>query len=115
MSWGKGPWGHRGQHPSRKEKGAVEGPHSPSQKWCSGGEKIILLSTALNIPANVEIQQCHEIKRRLLLGRILTTNLDSVLRSRHITLATTVHVFKDMVFPVVMYGCESWAIKKSEC
>ena len=63
----------------------------------------------------MEIQQCHEIKRRLLLWRILTTNLDSVLRSRHITLATTVHVFKAMIFPVVMYGCESWAIKKAEC
>ena len=57
----------------------------------------------------------HEIKRRLLLGRKAMTNLDSVLKSRDITLPTKFHLVKAMVFPVVMYGCESWAIKKSEC
>ena len=56
----------------------------------------------------------HEIKRRLLLGRKATTNLDSVLKSRDITLPTKVHLVKDMVFPVVMYGCDSWTIKKAE-
>ena len=56
----------------------------------------------------------HEIKRRLLLGRKVMTNLDSVLKSRDITLSTKVHVVKAMVFPVVMYGCEIWAIKKAE-
>ena len=56
----------------------------------------------------------HEIKRRLLLGRIAMSNLDSVLKSRHITLPTKVHIIKAMVFPVVMYGCESWTIKKAE-
>ena len=56
----------------------------------------------------------HEIKRRLLLGRELTTKLDSVLKSRDITLPTKVHLVKAMVFPVVMYGCESWTIKKAE-
>ena len=56
----------------------------------------------------------HEIKRRLLLGRKVMTNLDSILKSRDITLATKVHLVKAMVFPVVMYGCESWVIKKAE-
>ena len=57
----------------------------------------------------------HEIKRRLLLGRKVMTNLDSILKSRDITLPTKVHLVKAIVFPVVIYGCESWAIKKAEC
>src|SRR5574337_748199 len=57
----------------------------------------------------------HEFKRRLLLGRKVTTNLDSIFKSRDITLPTKVHVVKAMVFPVVMYGCESWTVKKAEC
>ena len=57
----------------------------------------------------------HEIKRRLLLGRKAMTNLDSILKSRDITLPTKIHLVKAMVFPVVMYGWESWAIKKTEC
>ena len=57
----------------------------------------------------------HEIKRFLLLGRIVMMNLDSILKSRDITLSTKVHLVKAMVFPVVMYGCESWTIKKAEC
>ena len=56
----------------------------------------------------------HEIKRRLLLGRKVMTNLDRVLKSRDITLPTKVHLVKAVVFPVVMYGCESWTIKKAE-
>ena len=56
----------------------------------------------------------HEIKRHLLLGRKAMTNLDSILKSRDITLSTKVHLVKTMVFPVVMYGCESWTIKKAE-
>ena len=56
----------------------------------------------------------HEIKRCLLLGRNTFTNLDSILKSRDITLPTKVHVVKAMVFPVVMYGCESWTVKKAE-
>ena len=59
--------------------------------------------------------QNHKIKRLLLLGRKAMTNLDSILKSRDITLATKVHIVKAMVFPLVMYGCESWAIKKAEC
>ena len=57
----------------------------------------------------------HEIKRRLLLGRKVMTNLDSMLKSRDITLPTKVRLVKAMVFPVVMYGCESWTAKKAEC
>ena len=57
----------------------------------------------------------HEIKRRLLLGRKVMTNLDSILKSRDITLPTKVHLVKDMVFPVVMYGYEIWTVKKAEC
>ena len=57
----------------------------------------------------------HEIKRRLLLGRQVMTNLDSVFKSRDITLPTKIHLVKAMVFPVVMYGCESWTVKKAEC
>ena len=56
----------------------------------------------------------HKIKRHLLLGRKVMTNLDSILKSRDITLSTKVHLVKAMVFPVVMYGCESWTIKKAE-
>ena len=57
----------------------------------------------------------HEMKRRMLLGRKVMTNLDSMLKSRDITLLTKVHLIKVMVLPVVMYGCESWTIKKAEC
>ena len=57
----------------------------------------------------------HEIKRHLLLGRKAMTNLDSILKSRNITLATKFRLVKAMVFPVIMYGCESWTMKKSEC
>ena len=57
----------------------------------------------------------HEIKRRLLLGRKVMTNLDSILKSREITLPTKAHLIKAMIFPLVMYGCESWTLKKAEC
>ena len=57
----------------------------------------------------------HEIKRHLLLGRKAKTNLDSVLKSRDVTLLTNIHIVKSMVFPVVMYRCENWTIKKAEC
>ena len=57
----------------------------------------------------------HEIKRCLLLGRKIMTNLDSILKSRDIALPTKIHLVKAMVFPVVMYGCENWTVKKAEC
>ena len=62
-----------------------------------------------------DIDCSHEIKRHLLLGRKVMTKLDSILKSRDITLITKVHLVKAMVFPVVMYGCESWTVKKAEC
>ena len=67
-------------------------------------------------PKSLQMVTCsHEIKRCLLLGRKVMTNLDSIFKSRDITLLTKVHLVKAMVFPVVMYGCESWTIKKAEC
>ena len=57
----------------------------------------------------------HEIKRHLLLGRKVMTNLDSIFKSRDVTLPTKVHLVKAMVFPVVMHGCESWTVKRAEC
>ena len=65
------------------------------------------------IPADGDCS--HEIKRHLLLGRKVLTNLDSILKSRDVTLPTKVHVVKAMIFPVVMYGSKSWTIKKAEC
>ena len=62
-----------------------------------------------------DVDCSHEIKRHLVLGRKVMTNLDSILKSRDITLPTKIHLVKAMVFPVVMYGCESWTIKKAEC
>ena len=71
--------------------------------------------TFLGSKITVDGDCSHKIKRHLLLGRKVMTNLDSILKSRHITLSKKVHVVKAMVFPVVMYGCESWTIKKAEC
>ena len=65
-------------------------------------------------PKSLHNDCSHEIKRRLLLGRKVLTNLDSTLKSRHITLPKDVHLVKALVFPVVMYGCDSWTIKKAE-
>ena len=78
----------------------------------SSEESVRLYFGGSKIPADGDCS--HEIKRRLLLGRKLMTNLDSVFKSRDITLPTKVCLVKAMVFPVVMYGCESWTIKKAE-
>ena len=72
---------------------------------------LIFFSSTITIDCDCS----HEIKRCLLLGRKAMTKLDSILKSRDITLSTKVHLVKAMVFPVVMYGCESWTIKKAEC
>ena len=86
----------------------------PISSWQIDGETVTdLFSWAPNSPADGDCS--HEIKRRLLLGRKAMTNLDSVLKSSDITLPTKVHLDKAMVFPVVMYGCESWTLKKAEC
>ena len=73
---------------------------------------IIILMTVYKITADGDCS--HEIKRHLLLGRKVMTDLDSILKSRHITLPTKVRLVKAMVFPEVMYGCESWTVKKAE-
>ena len=89
----------------------------PIASWQVDGETMetvidfTLLGSKLTADGNVN----HEIKRCLLLGRKAMTNLDSILKSRHIALPTKVHLVKAMVFPVVVFGCESWAIKKAEC
>uniref|UniRef100_A0AC11DSL2 Uncharacterized protein n=1 Tax=Ovis aries TaxID=9940 RepID=A0AC11DSL2_SHEEP len=87
---------------------------SPITSWQIDGETVadfILGGSRLTVDDDCS----HEIKRHLLLGRKVMTNLDSILKSRDITLPTKVRLVKAMVFPVVMYGCESWAIKKAEC
>ena len=81
------------------------------------GEKMETVSDFIFLSSKITTDSdcSHEIKRHLLLGRKAMTNLGSILKSRYITLLTKVHVVKAMVFPVVMYGCESWTIKKAEC
>ena len=85
---------------------------SPITSWQMGKQWLTLFWGGSKITAGGNCS--HEIKRRLLLGRKVMTNLDSKLKSRDITLSTKVHLVKAMVFPVVMYGCESWTIKKAE-
>ena len=75
------------------------------------GAEFIFLGSKITVDGDCS----HEIKRHLLLGRKVMTNLDSILKSRDITLPTKVHLVKTMVFPVVMHRCESWTIKKAEC
>ena len=82
-------------------------------RWGNNGNSEALFLRAPKITVNNDFS--HEIKRRLLLGRKAVTNLDSILKSRDITLPTKVRLVKAMVFPVVVYGCESWTIKKAEC
>ena len=90
---------------------------SPITPWQIDGETVETVSDFIlggsKITADGDCS--HEIKRHLLLGRKVITNLDSIFKSRDITLLTKVRLVKAMVFPVVMYGCESWSIKKAEC
>ena len=89
------------QHPSQQERGASD---IPFRKQCGEGSKI-----------TADGDCSHEIKRRLLIGRKVMTNLDNIFKSRDIILPTKIRLIKAMVFPVVMYGCESWTVKKAEC
>ena len=94
----------------RKTKIMASGPIT---SWQIDGETVedfIFLGSRITADGDCS----HEIKRRLLLGRKVMTNLDSIFKSRDITLPTKVHLVKAMVFPVLMYGCESWTIKKAE-
>ena len=88
----------------------------PNTSWEIDGETVETVADFIlggsKIPADGDCS--HEIRRRLLFGRTVMTNLDSILKSRDITLPTKVRLVKAMIFPVVMYGCESWTIKKAE-
>ena len=88
----------------------------PIMSWRIDGETMETVTDFIFLGSKITADgDCnHEIKRHLLLGGKAMTNLDSVLKSRAITLPTKVHIIKAMVFPVVMYGCESWTIKKAE-
>ena len=90
---------------------------SPKSSWEINGETVETVSdfSFLGSKITADGDCSHEIKRRLLLGRKVMTNLDSILKSRDIALPTKVHLVKAMVFPVVMYGCESWTVNKAEC
>ena len=88
----------------------------PITSWQLDGEKMETMTDFIFLGSKItaDCDCSHEIKRRLLLGRKAMTNLDGILRNRDITLPTKVHLVKAMVFPVVIYGCESWTIKKAE-
>ena len=89
----------------------------PITSWQIDGETVETVSDFIFLGSKITADSdcSHEIKRRLLLGRKVMTNLDRIFKSRDITLPTKVHLVKAMVFPVVMYGCESWTVKKAEC
>ena len=90
----------------------------PSTSWQIDGEtveRVVDFILAVGSQITTDGDCSHEIKRHLLLGRKIMTNLDNMLKSRDITLSTMVHLVKAMIFPIVMYGCESWTIKKAEC
>ena len=88
----------------------------PITSWQIDGETVETVADFVFLGSKITADgDCsHEIKRRLLFGRKVVTNLDSILKSRDITLPTKVHLVKAMVFPVVMYGCESWTIKRAD-
>ena len=89
---------------------------SPITSWQIDRETVEIVADFIFLGSKITADgDCsHEIKRRLLLGRKIMTNIDSIFKSREITLSTKVHLVKSMVFPVVMYGCESWTLKKAE-
>ena len=88
----------------------------PITSWEIDGETVEKVAEFIFLGSKITADgDCsHEIKRRLLFGRKVMTNLGSILKSRDITLSTNIHLVKSMVFPVVMYGCESWTVKKAE-
>ena len=90
---------------------------SPITSWQIDGETVETMTNFIFLgPKTTADDDCsYEIKRRLLLGRKAMTNLDGTLKSRDITLPSQVHLVKVTVFPIVMYGCESWTVKKAEC
>ena len=99
------------QHAKNKDHG-IWSHHFMANRWENNGNSdFIFLGSKITADGDCS----HEIKRPLLLGRKAKTNLDSILKSRDITLTTKVHLVKAMVSPIVVYGCESWTIKKLEC
>ena len=97
----------------QKTKIMVSGPIT---SWEIDGETVETVADFIFLGSKITADgdSSHEIKRHLLLGRKVTSNVDSILKSRDITLSTKVHVVKAMVFPVVLYGCDSWTINKTE-
>ena len=101
----------RAQHSENEDHG-IWSHHFIGNRWRNSGNSDRLYFSGVQITADGDCS--HEIKRNLLLGRKIMTNLDSILKRRDITLSKKVPLVKAMVFPVVMYGCESWTIKKAE-
>ena len=101
----------KAQHSENEDHG-IRSHQFMGNRWGNSGNSVRLYFLGSKITADGDCK--HEIKRRLLLGRKVMTNLDSILKSRDITLPAKVHLVKAMVFPVVMYGCESWTVKKAE-
>ena len=99
------------QH-SKNEDHGIQSHHFMTNSWGNSGNSVRLYFLGSKITADGDLS--HEIKRCSLLRRKVMTNLDSILKSRDITLPTTACELKSMVFPVVMYGCESWTVKKAE-
>ena len=97
---------------SENEDHGIWSHHFMGNRWGNSGNSVRLYFSGLQITADGDCS--HEIKRCLLLGRKVMTNLDSILKSRDITLSINVRLVKAMVFPVVIYGCESWTVKKAE-
>ena len=102
----------KAQH-SENEDHVIQSHHFMGNSLENSGNSVRLYLRGSKISADGDCS--HEIKRCLLLGRKVMTNLDSIFKSRDITLPTKVHVVKAMVFPVVMYGCENWTVKKARC
>ena len=96
----------------QKTKTMASGPITSSNRWGNSGNSVRLYFWGSKITADGDCS--HEIKRCLLLGRKVMTNLNSIFKSRDVTLPTKVHLVKAIVFPAVRYGCESWTIKKAE-
>ena len=102
----------KAQHSENEDHG-IWSHHFMGNRWGNSGNSVRLYFWRSKITVDGDCS--HEIKRCLLLGRKDMTNLDSIIKRRDITLPTKVHLVKAMVFPVVMYGCESWTVKKAEC
>ena len=99
------------QHSENEDHG-IQSHHFMGNRWGNSGNSVRLYFGGLQ--KSLQMDCSHEIKRHLFLGRKVMTNLDSIFKSRDITLSTKVCIVKAMVFPVVMYGCESWTVKKAE-